>query len=106
MDAASSETVVCQLKQLLRTAGLRLVRMFGSRIIDQRTGATLGRALVLPWRGKLHVIGLETPVQVTWQPQKRLTYWKQEIGFATHPPVDFPNARSAPQRSAKQPESE
>jgi hypothetical protein len=45
----------------------------------------------VPWRGKLHVIGLKEAVRAVFLPQKRPTYWKQEIGFTTHPPPDYPN---------------
>ena len=80
-------------RRLFRDSFVRVARIVGTKIIDQRTGKSLGRALIVPWRGKVHVIGLETAVKVVWLPQKRLTYWKQEIGFATHPPVDFPNVQ-------------
>lgn len=60
------------------------------RIVDIESGRTLGRALFIPWRGKIHVIGLDATVRPIFLPQKRLTYWKQEIGFMVHPSVDFP----------------
>ena len=74
---------------------LFLARAFGTNIIDRRTGEHLGRALIIPWRGKIHVIGLATPARLEWLPQDRATYWRQEIGFQTHPPVDFPNERES-----------
>lgn len=80
----------------IRRFGLAIARTLGTDIIDQRTGKSVGRALLLPWRGKIHVIGLEAPVRVIWIAQQRLTYWKQEIGFATHPKTDFPNIRTGP----------
>lgn len=76
---------------LIRNLGLRLARLLGSRIVDCQTGKPLGRALLLCWRGKIHVIGLEKAVRLVFLPQERLTYWKQEIGFTVHPPPDFPN---------------
>ena len=82
------------LKMRIRNFGVRLAQTFGTRVIDQRTGNVLGRAFVIPWRGRIHVIGLETPVRVIWVPQERVTYWKQEIGFITHPAPDYPNERS------------
>jgi len=78
----------------IRNLGVWLAQALGTRIIDQRTGNVVGRAFIIPWRGKVHVIGLETPVRLIWVPQKRVTYWKQEIGFTTHPPPDYPNERS------------
>jgi hypothetical protein len=75
----------------IRALGLAVARLFASDLVDFRTGEKVGRALLLPWRGKIHVIGLEEPVQVAFLPQKRLTFWKQEIGFSAHPAPDFPH---------------
>jgi hypothetical protein len=79
-----------ELKQVLRNFGVFAVRHFGSKVVDQKSGQLLGRALFLPWSGKIHVIGLEATVLVSFLPQERLTYWKQEIGFTIHPSPDFP----------------
>lgn len=79
------------MKMLVRSLGLLLARTLGSEIVDYQTGKRLGRALLIAWRGKVHVIGLEAAVRPVFLPQKRLTYWKQEIGFTTHPKPDFPN---------------
>ena len=49
----------------------------------------LGRALLVPFRGRIHVIGLDANVVPEFAPQERLTYWKQELRFTTHPPPDF-----------------
>ena len=77
----------------LGKAVLRLaVGVFGARITDQRTGRCAGKALVLPWRGRLHVIGLEEArLRPHFLPQERLTYWRQELGFSSHPEPDFPH---------------
>ena len=75
----------------LRAFGLRLIGRFGAQVFDQETCRPLGRALIVPWRGKIYVIGLEAAVRPTFLPQTRLTYWKQELGFTVHPPPDFPN---------------
>jgi hypothetical protein len=82
------------MRKLIRAAGLTFARIFGTRITDFQTGRPLGKALIIPWRGKIHVIGLEEDVRPIFQPQKRLTYWKQEIVFTTHLPVDFPKEKS------------
>ncbi len=81
------------MKMIIRSIGLKLARLFGSKIIDAETGEPLGRALLLPGRGKIHVVGLETPVRPVFMPQKRLTYWKQEIGFTVRAEPDFPRLR-------------
>ena len=93
------------MKKILRTIGLFLARLVGTRLVDFQTGHDLGKALVIPWRGKVHVIGLETTVRAVFLPQKRLTYWKQEIGFTTQPPPDYPNERvtSSAERDPSEP---
>ncbi len=80
---------------LARSLVLRVARLLGSRVVDLRTGQVIGRALIVSFRGKVHVIGLETAVVPMFLPQSRLTYWKQELGFATHPPPDFPHEPGA-----------
>lgn len=80
-----------KIKQLVCAMGLAIFRALGTTITDARTGRRLGRAFIFPWKGTLKVIGLETPVRPVFLPQKRLTYWKQELGFATHPAPDFPH---------------
>jgi len=81
------------MKMLIRSLGLSIARSVGTKIKDFESGKSLGRALIIPWRGKIHVIGLEAAVRPMFQPQKRLTYWKQEIVFTEHPSPDFPNIR-------------
>jgi hypothetical protein len=83
------------MRKFFRSIGLFFARLFGTRIIDYQTGRDLGKALILGWGGKVRVIGLETAVRAVFLPQKRLTYWKQEIGFTTQPPPNYPNERSA-----------
>lgn len=79
----------------LRTVVLRVARLLGSRVVDARTGQVLGRALLVPFRGQIHVIGLDANVVPEFAPQERLTYWKQELRFTTHPPPDFPHGPDA-----------
>jgi hypothetical protein len=79
------------MKTWLRNAVLCLARLCGSTIIDYRSGKVLGRALLVPFRGKIHVIGLANPVVPIFTPQDRLTYWKQDLGFTAHPPPNFPH---------------
>ena len=77
------------MKQLTRNIGLAVARALGSRIVDYQTGKPLGKALMIPWRGKVLVIGLDAAVRPQFLPQKQLTYWKQELGFTVYPPPDF-----------------
>ena len=92
MDFASGEAIVGQvIRKFIRAVGLKIAQTIGTPIKDFPSGRSLGRALVIPWRGKIHVIGLKAAARPMFQPQKRLTYWKQEIVFTEHPSPDFPN---------------
>jgi hypothetical protein len=79
-----------QLKQALRDIGVGFFRLIGSEIRDCRTGKPLGRGLIFYWGGRVHLLGCDCAVVPLPIAQKRLTYWKQSIGFTAHPEVDFP----------------
>lgn len=72
------------MKSLLRRILLTLCRSLGTRVVDFRTGAVLGRAWFFGWGGKIHVIGADPHWLPAPLPQRRLTYWQQTIGFTTH----------------------
>jgi hypothetical protein len=80
-------------KQLVRAVVLKIAHTIGSPIKDFHSGRSFGRVLIVPWRGKIHIIGLRGNVRPMFQPQKRLTYWKQEIVFTEHEAPDFPRQR-------------
>jgi hypothetical protein len=86
---------VHMIRRFIRSLGLKIAHTIGTPIKDYQSGRSFGRALIIPWRGKIHVIGLKEPLRAMFQPQKRLTYWKQEIVFTEHPPPDFPRERKA-----------
>ena len=88
------------MRKFIRSIGLAIARKFGARITDYRTGKVLGRAIIVPWRGRIHVIGLECAIIPVFMPQRRLTYWKQELGFTVHDPPDFERVRSGPPSNA------
>lgn len=71
----------------------QLIAILGSTIRDARTGDVLGKAILLPWRGKLIVIGYtgQRYFYPVFKLQKRATYWRQEIEFRTHPDPDEPS---------------
>jgi hypothetical protein len=84
------------MKKFLLLVLKAVTAVFGARVIDERTGRTVGKALFIPWRGKLRVIGqMEKPVIAAFETQQRLTYWNQALIFSTHPEPDFPNERKA-----------
>lgn len=75
---------------------MRLCSWLGSPFHDCRTGEYLGRALLLPWRGKIHLLGAHCELWIpTPLPQKSLIYWRQEIGFTRHPPEEIPRREPA-----------
>ena len=88
-----------KMRLFVRRVGLAIARLVGSQIVEYKTGRQLGRALLIPWRGKIHVIGLDVAVRPVFLPQKRLTYWKQDLGFTIHPRPDFPRERADHGRS-------
>ncbi len=70
-----------ELRNLLNRVVVAFVRLFGTRVVDRRTGQRGKKFFAFAWGGKIQVIGLEEPVLVQFEPQERLTYWKQELGF-------------------------
>lgn len=73
------------MRGVLKRCGSWLVRIFGSRIEDYRTGESLGRALILVWRGRIHVIGYtgEKPLLIDFLAEDEVRYWRSRIGFTT-----------------------
>jgi hypothetical protein len=95
--------MIVPLRRVVRGVGLALARAIGTHLVDFKTGHSLGRALVVPWRGKIHIIGLVQAVRPVFLPQKRVTYWKQVLGFTVHEPPDFERLKpDAPKRAEKQ----
>lgn len=91
-------------KRLIKPALPLLVRLFGSSIRDARTGKLVGRAILLPWKGTVRVVGLSHAFVIPRFAQEAQTfYWHQTIEFATHAPVDYPRLTlaSGPSRDPK-----
>lgn len=78
--------------KLYRTIFTLLVKLFGTTLVDHRTGEKVAKAFMICWRGRIYLFGLQGKDQVIpmFLPQERLSFWKREIGFTTHPPPDFP----------------
>ena len=95
--AGSRSTLAARFKRTARDLGVALAQRFGTRLHDAVTGEPLGRVLLIPWGGKIHVIGVvpEFSVRAQFLVQSRLTYWKQEIGFTTTPVPDFSREAAA-----------
>ena len=78
-------------KTIVRSLILKIVHWLGSEIRDANTGERLGRALLIPWRGRIIVLGTGLTLVPQFYSQPRLTYWKCELGFVRHPEPGFPN---------------
>jgi N-acetylglucosaminyldiphosphoundecaprenol N-acetyl-beta-D-mannosaminyltransferase len=85
-------TWIRSVKLSLRRLLLGAVDLIAREIRDIESGRPLGRALLIGRGGRFRVIGHEglPPLIPRFLPQKRLTYWKQSIGFTTTPRPDFP----------------
>lgn len=82
-----------KIKRLLRDLAVSFFRLIGSEVIDSRAGRSLGRGLILPWRGRIHLLGFHHSFVPVPQHQNRLTYWHRELAFTAHDEVDFPRTR-------------
>ena len=79
------------MKSILRRIGLAVLRrLWGVKLVDQRTGEVIGRVVVVRWKGGLRLIGLDgVAVRPHFLPQATESYWAQDLSFSTHPPPDF-----------------
>src|SRR5271157_6319434 len=83
-----------RLQQLAKAFALWFARNFGTRLADSRTGESIGRVLIVPWKGKLAIFGLTKAVRPEFVPQPRVTYVKQDLAFHIVTEPDYPNVRS------------
>lgn len=69
--------------------------LVGSRLLDEKTGQVLGRAFIIPWRGRLMVIGYTglLPLRPVVCRDSRLSYWKLTLGFTAPSQPDFDRIR-------------
>lgn len=82
------------------------VRVLGSDIMCSRTGLKAGRALVLPFRGKIWVLGLggSKPVRAIFLARPDTRYSIHTIGFEISETPDFPRrATEHPDRPPSEP---
>ena len=81
-------------QQLLRPLFLGVINLLSSNIRDVDTGEYIGRALLIPWRGRILILGKGVAgyaLVPKFCAQTRLTFWKCELGFTQHPPPDYPS---------------
>lgn len=70
-----------------------LVRWLGQPICDHRTGEMIGRGFLIPWRGKILVLGLRERVRPDFLPAADIRYRMQWLGFVRPGDADFPRER-------------
>ena len=91
-----------KLRKLANQLVVVAAKLIGSQIRDHRTNQPIGKAILLPFRGKIHLLGYHCPqehgqhVVPEFDTQQRATYWKQTIVFTQQPEPDYP--REHPQR--------
>lgn len=81
-------------KRLLRPFLIGIINFLGSDIRDVETGECIGRALLIPWRGRILILGGEVAgfaLVPKFRSQSQLTFWKCELGFTRHAPPDYPH---------------
>jgi hypothetical protein len=79
---------------LLRPLCLGIINLLSCDIRDVDTGESIGRALLVPWRGRILILGARVAgfaLVPKFSPQTRLTFWKCELGFTRHPVPDYPH---------------
>lgn len=80
-------------RQPFRSVLMGVINLFASNITDIETGEPIGRALLIPWRGRIFILGKGVAgyaLVPRFCPQRRLTFWKCELGFTRHPKPDYP----------------
>jgi hypothetical protein len=67
-----------------------LIDVFGQKIHSYETGEYYGKAVMIPWGGKIHIFGSVGCIKPAFLPiQGRICYWKQVIAFAKHEKPDY-----------------
>ncbi len=60
-------------------------------IRDVESGAVLGRAFVVAWGGRVHLLGFtgEVPLRPVAVPREKLGYWRVTLGFTAAREPDY-----------------
>ena len=69
------------------------INLFASDIRDVETGESIGRALLIPWRGRILILGKGVAgyaLLPRFCPQERLNFWKCELGFTRQQIPNYP----------------
>jgi hypothetical protein len=81
-------------RRLFRSALMGIINLLASDIRDVETGESIGRALLIPWRGRILILGKGVAgyaLVPRFCPQERLTFWKCELGFSRRSAPDYPH---------------
>jgi|688.fasta_scaffold22875_10 hypothetical protein len=86
------------MRKLIYKLLLLASRVIGMKIRDQATGKVLGRALCIPFGGKIHWFGYTGTqfVLPAFEPRDGQNYSHHQIVFKVHSVPDFPNERRHP----------
>jgi hypothetical protein len=80
------------MKKNFRTFGLIIVKLLGSVIRDHEDQSILGRALIVSFRGRIHIFGYQgVPLRPVCVAQDGVKYWRICIGFTKAATPDYPN---------------
>lgn len=68
-----------------------LASRFGTELRDEETGCLLGKAFLVPWRGRFLVVGYTglVPLRPVVRRDPHLHYWKLTVGFTGPREPDF-----------------
>lgn len=78
------------MKSYIRQWGLVVIRLLGSNIVDVVDGEILGKAILIPWRGRVHLMGYEgIPLRMVCIPQEKVRYWRITVGFTKAEVPDY-----------------
>jgi hypothetical protein len=80
-------------RRLFRSMLMGIINLFASDIRDVDTGESIGRAVLIPWRGRIFMLGKGIAGYALipkFCAQRRLTFWKCELGFTRHKAPDYP----------------
>lgn len=81
----------------------RVAGLVGSTIKDVETGEILGKAIVLVWKGRVHLIGYtgSVPLRPVAVPSRDIAYWRLTLGFAAPREPDYPSLEPSATRESQ-----
>lgn len=70
----------------------RIAALLGTTLRDAQSGDILGKAFVVVWRGRIHVLGYNglSPLRPVVIPRERPDYWRLSLAFTAAREPDYP----------------